>query len=105
MRANRLCTLDSRVCISNRGSKLRYYVTDVLTVKPEIYLDRKGTPSAVETERHVRVCSSNRQADKELFAELKRFGSGDSYDEEPLPNLDSEAIDFRAASESFASIA
>lgn len=47
--------------------------------------------------------SSNRRADKELIAELKRFASGASYDEEPLPDLDSEAIDFRAASESFAS--
>jgi hypothetical protein len=38
-----------------------------------------------------------------MRAELKRFASGDSYDEKPLPDLDSEAIDFRPASESFAS--
>jgi predicted HTH transcriptional regulator len=52
---------------------------------------------------YVRVGSSNRQADSELIAELRRFASGESYDEEPLPDLDSEAIDFRAASELFAS--
>ena len=59
--------------------------------------------SGLEKGVYVRVGSSNRQADKELIAELKRFASGESYDEEPLPELDSEAIDFRAASESFAS--
>jgi len=39
---------------------------------------------------------------KELIAELRRFASGESYGEEPLANLYSEAIDFRAASELFA---
>jgi len=63
------------------------------------YLKGSGPEKGV----YVRVGSSNRQADKELIAELKRFASGESYDEEPLPELDSEAIDFRAASESFAS--
>jgi ATP-dependent DNA helicase RecG len=62
------------------------------------YLKSSGAEKGV----FVRVGSSNRQADRELIAELKRFASGESYDEEPLPDLDSEAIDFRAASESFA---
>ena len=64
------------------------------------YLKSAGPERGV----YVRVGSSNRQADKELIAELKRFASGESYDEEPLPDLGSEAIDFRAASESFASM-
>jgi ATP-dependent DNA helicase RecG len=51
---------------------------------------------------YVRVGSSNRQADRELIGELRRFASGESYDEEPLPDLDSEAIDFKVASELFA---
>ena len=51
---------------------------------------------------YVRVDSSNRQAYRELIGELRRFASGESYDEEPLPDIDSEAIDFRAASELFA---
>ena len=63
------------------------------------YLKSAGPEAGV----YVRVGSSNRRADKELIAELKRFASGASYDEEPLPDLDSEAIDFRAASESFVS--
>jgi predicted HTH transcriptional regulator len=63
------------------------------------YLKSAGLERGV----YVRVGSSNRQADRELIAELRRFASGESYDEEPLPDLDSEAIDFRAASELFAS--
>ncbi len=62
------------------------------------YLKSAGPERGV----YVRVGSSNRQADKALIAELKRFASGESYDEECVPDLDSEAIDFRAASESFA---
>lgn len=62
------------------------------------HLKSAGTERGV----YVRVGSSNRQADKELIAELRRFASGESYDEEPLADLDSEAIDFRAASELFA---
>jgi predicted HTH transcriptional regulator len=33
--------------------------------------------------------------------ELRRVARGESFDEQPVPDLDSEAIDFRAASESF----
>jgi predicted HTH transcriptional regulator len=59
--------------------------------------------SGLEKGAYVRVGSTNRRADRELIAELHRFASGESYDEEALPDLDSEAIDFRVASESFAS--
>lgn len=52
----------------------------------------------------VRVGSTNRRADAALIAELRRFALGSTFDEEPIADLDSEAIDFRAASESFASI-
>lgn len=50
---------------------------------------------------YVRVGSTNRRADRELIDELRRFVRGESFDEQPLPALDSEALDFRAASESF----
>ena len=33
---------------------------------------------------------------------MRRFFLAESFDERPMPDLDSEAIDFRAASESFA---
>jgi hypothetical protein len=46
--------------------------------------------------------SIHRCADRELIEELPRFARGDSYDELAMPELDSEAIDFRAASELFA---
>jgi predicted HTH transcriptional regulator len=62
------------------------------------YLKREGADAGV----YVRVGSTNRRADRELIEELRRFGRGEVFDEQPMPDLDSEALDFRAASESFA---
>jgi len=53
---------------------------------------------------YVRVGSTNRRADPQLAAELRRFAQGEAYDEQQMPRLDSEALDFRAASESFAAV-
>ena len=53
---------------------------------------------------YVRVGSTNRRADPAQIDEIKRLVRGGSYDEQPLPDLDSEAIDFRAASECFAPV-
>jgi|SRR5665213_1320084 len=50
---------------------------------------------------YIRVGSTNRRADRELISELKREARLESYDEQPLPDRNSEAIDFLAASESF----
>ncbi len=64
------------------------------------YLKAAGMATGV----YVRVGSTNRRADEELAAELRRAGLGKSFDEQALPALDSEAVDFRAASECFASV-
>ncbi|MBI3974911.1 MAG: putative DNA binding domain-containing protein [Armatimonadetes bacterium] len=64
------------------------------------YLKREGPDGGV----FVRVGSTNRRADRELIEELKRFARGEAYDEQAMPELDSEALDFRAASESFAPV-
>ena len=64
------------------------------------YLKENGVTNGT----YVRVGSTNRRADATLIAELRRSAIHASYDEEPIPSIDSEAIDFRAASESFASI-
>lgn len=61
------------------------------------YLVSEGPERGV----YVRVGSSNRRADRELTEEMRRTARGESYDEQAMPSLDSEAIDFRAASESF----
>jgi len=53
---------------------------------------------------YVRVGSTNRRADRPLIDELRRAARGEAYDEQAMPDLDSEAIDFRAASESFTAI-
>ena len=55
-----------------------------------------------ESGTYVRVGSTNRRADRDLIEEMRRFVRGESFDERPWPEVDSEALDFRAASESFA---
>jgi ATP-dependent DNA helicase RecG len=62
------------------------------------HLTNEGPESGV----YVRVGSSNRRADQALREELRRYSRGETYDEQPLPDLDSEALDFRVASELFA---
>ena len=64
------------------------------------YLKREGLDGGV----YVRVGSTNRRADRDLVEELRRFARGEAFDEQPMPGLDSEALDFRAASESFAPV-
>ena len=64
------------------------------------YLKRAGLEDGV----FVRVGSTNRRADGELIEEMRRFVRGEAYDEQAMPDLDSEALDFRAASELFAPV-
>lgn len=55
-------------------------------------------PHRVRTEEengvYVRVGSTNRRADPALEDEMRRFASRQAYDEEPLPRLRPEAVDF-----------
>jgi predicted HTH transcriptional regulator len=62
------------------------------------YLDRLGPDAGV----FVRVGSTNRRADVAQIDEMRRFGQFESFDEQPITELNSEALDFRAASELFA---
>ncbi len=64
------------------------------------FLKREGPTDGV----YVRVGSTNRRADREMVEELRRYARGETFDEQPMPGLGSEAVDFRAASESFARI-
>ncbi len=52
----------------------------------------------------VRVGSTNRTADGPLMAELRRSALNISYDEEPMPDINPEALDFRVASGLFAGL-
>ncbi len=61
------------------------------------YLNRLGAEEGV----FVRVGSTNRRADQVLIEEMRRYNQVSSFDEQPQPELNSEAIDFRAASEFF----
>jgi ATP-dependent DNA helicase RecG len=62
------------------------------------YLKARGTPAGV----YLRVGSTNRVADPAQVQELQRSVLGQTFDELPMSALDSEAIDFRVASECFA---
>jgi ATP-dependent DNA helicase RecG len=61
------------------------------------YLNRSGPAEGVL----VRVGSTNRRADSFLIEDMWRYKQVSSFDEQPIPDLDSEAIDFRVASEFF----
>jgi ATP-dependent DNA helicase RecG len=50
---------------------------------------------------YIRIGSTNRLADSVMIQELQRVTRLESYDEQPIMELNSEAIDFRAASELF----
>lgn len=64
------------------------------------YVKSIGFPAGV----YVRIGSTNRQADAAVVAELHRIVRGRSFDEEPMPESNSEAVDFRVASECFAPV-
>jgi len=59
------------------------------------YLKNLGPVNGV----FVRTGSTNRKADQPLIQEMRRMARNETYDESPLPHLNSEAIDFRVASE------
>ena len=82
---------------------LRYRETHVLAIRvfPSSNRPHYLGPEP-ETGAYVRVGSTNRRAGTELVAEMRRFSRRESFDERPMPELDSEALDFQAASESFA---
>ena len=61
------------------------------------FLNRLGPEEGV----FVRVGSTNRRADLFLVEEMRHYNQVSSFDEQPRPELNSEAIDFRAASEFF----
>jgi ATP-dependent DNA helicase RecG len=85
---------------------LSYRRTHVLAVQVWPSATRPHHVARLGPERgtYVRVGSTNRRADADLIGEMQRFARGDAFDEQPIPELDSEAIDFRAASESFAPV-
>ena len=45
----------------------------------------------------MRVGSTNRQADAQLIAEMRRFAIGESFDEWPMSEANSEELDFRGS--------
>ncbi len=64
------------------------------------YLRSEGPENGV----YVRLGSTNRKADRELVAELRRSAEGVSFDETPLPGLTLEALDTEALKKAFEGI-
>ena len=85
---------------------LSYRDTQVLAVQiyPSTTRPHFITRQGLEAGTYVRVGSTNRRSDADLIVEMQRYARGEVYDEQPMPELDSEAIDLRAASESFADV-
>jgi len=54
-----------------------------------------------EADVYIRLGSTNRRAGPELIAEIQRMTRNTFFDELPCPQINSEDIDFRAASEFF----
>ncbi len=57
------------------------------------WLKKEGATEGV----YVRLGSTNRKADRELIAELKRSAEGIAFDEMPLPELNADSLDIAAA--------
>jgi len=76
----------------------------VVTVHPSALRPHHLRSEGPARGTYVRLGSTNRAADPALIAELSRRIGVDGFDEEPLPDLDSEAIDFGAASQCFAEL-
>ena len=74
----------------------------VVTVHPSALRPHHLRSEGPARGTYVRLGSTNRAADTALIAELSRWSGAEGFDEEPLAELDSEAIDFGAASQCFA---
>ncbi|HID72999.1 TPA: AAA family ATPase [Candidatus Micrarchaeota archaeon] len=61
------------------------------------YLRSEGPETGV----YVRLGSTNRQADRELIAELRRTAEGVAFDELPMPELSIDDLNIDAAQEAF----
>ena len=82
---------------------------EIVSYRNRQFLAVRGYPSSTrphyiartdpDAGTYVRVGSTNRRADAQLIAEMQRFAKGESFDERPMPALDSEALNFRVASE------
>lgn len=64
------------------------------------YINREGPGNGV----YIRLGSTNRRAGPEMIAELQRLARNIFFDEQPCSEINTEGIDFRAASEFFSAV-
>jgi len=58
----------------------------------------------LEKGAYIRLGSTNRRAGSEIIEEIRRLSRNTFFDEQPCPEVNSEALDFRAASEFFSEV-
>ena len=68
-------------------------------VRPH-YIKEQGLGGGV----YVRVGSTNQLADAEMIEEMKRYSLSQPFDASPMPHLSLDELDFKMASERFASV-
>lgn len=85
---------------------LAFRSTHVLAVRihPSAARPHHLVRSGPEAGAYVRVGSTNRQADPELLAEMRRFVRGEAFDEQPMPDLEVDAVDVDAVRSAFEDI-
>ena len=76
-------------------------IIDIPYLPKPFYETRKGLNEGV----YVRFGSSNRKVGYEIISEIKRHAMNQTFDEQVCIDVNSEAIDFRAASELFSWVA
>jgi len=76
----------------------------ILVTVPHIagpyYINTEGPGNGV----YIRLGSTNRRAGPEMIAELQRLARNIFFDEQPCSEINTEGIDFRAASEFFSAV-
>ena len=82
---------------------LAFRNTHVLAVRvyPSAARPHHLARSGPEEVAYVRVGSTNRRAGPEMLAEMRRFARGEAFDEQPMPDLAADAVDFDAAASAF----
>lgn len=70
-------------------------VVNVAHTAGPYYINREGPENGV----YIRLGSTNRRAGPEMIAELQRLARNIFFDEQPCSEINTEGIDFRAASE------
>lgn len=105
----RLCNMVSDAISPRLVPNIELMTTDGKTILVVEVFVSGSRPHRIKSEGYeqgvyVRLGSSNRQADRDLIAELRRSAEGIAFDEMPMPDLSSDDLDLAAAQALFAGL-